>query len=24
LVPYQISILGSAFPSFTYTVAFGK
>lgn len=24
LVPYQISILGSAFPSFTYTVKFGK
>lgn len=24
LVPYQISILGSAFPSFTYTVSFGK
>lgn len=24
LVPYQISILGAAFPSFTYTVAFGK
>jgi len=24
LVPYQISILGNAFPSFTYTVSFGK
>lgn len=24
LVPYQISILGTAFPSFTYTVSFGK
>ncbi|MEN2283507.1 carboxypeptidase-like regulatory domain-containing protein [Algoriphagus sp. SE2] len=24
LVPYQISILGSVFPSFTYTVSFGK
>lgn len=24
LLPYQVSILGSVFPSFTYTVSFGK
>ncbi|WP_373398201.1 hypothetical protein V8V91_27835 [Algoriphagus halophilus] len=24
LIPFQVSILGSVFPSFTYTVSFGK